>query len=680
MNRTRGVRTRIRAERGCELTALPLSTKAWSLSYRPMRKLIATLVSGLALLALTPLAMSQAGTGAETGAGAMGGPIRLTQPLPRAVNGKQADGKQKSNSNFERKSREAGDPLSREDEAAQRPEPAPSEFELFVSRLATNSKSSFDRDGEPMQLVRYFGSQLSQGNPVDEGDDGPSLVPEDYLIGAGDEILLNLWGSVEANLRLQVDRTGMVAIPRVGSVAVSGLRFSELRKVLALRVGQQFKNFDLSVALGAVKSVRVYVTGFVQKPGAYPVSALSSMLQAVMAAGGPTAVGSFRNIQLRRGSATLSSLDLYDFLLKGDRSADRPLRSGDVIHVGAVGPQVGVIGSVNNQAVFELRAGETVNDVLRMAGGASAVANRTVASLYSFDDKAGQALKSVDLQKDQGLVLKHGDVLRISSAADLARPSVGLSKRVRVDGEVQRPGDYVLPAGSTLRDAIAAAGGLTSEAFVFGAEFTRESTRISQQENYDRALRELETEFNRAAVTRKEKVVPPDGAVVGRSLDQLQLIERLRSVKPTGRIVLQFGPQDRDLPLLAVEDRDRLFVPSRPTSINVYGSVFNGGSYLFADGRNLEQYLSLAGGPTRNADADSTFVIRANGSVVSARNTRSGWSFSGAQAVEALAALPGDTIFVPENMNKVSWTQEAKDWASILSQFGLGAVALKNLK
>lgn len=576
--------------------------------------------------------------------------------------------------------RETTEKVVREEAVGLRPAPAPTEFELFVSRMAMTPKSTFDKDGDPTVIVRRFGVDLVVGAIADEADDGPSLVPDDYILGAGDEVLLNLWGSVEANLRLAVDRTGMIAIPRVGSVSVNGLPFSELRRVIAQRVGQQFRNFDLSVALGQVKSVRVYVTGFVQRPGGYPVSGLSTMLQAVMVAGGPSAVGSYRNIQLRRGDKTITTLDLYDFLLKGDRSADRLLRGGDVIHVGAVGPQVGVIGSVNNASVFELRSGETVGDVLRMAGGVSAIANRAAAALYSFDDKAGQALKSVDLQKEQGLELKHGDVLRVSSVADLARPGVGLSKRVRIEGEVLRPGDYVLPAGSTLRDALAAAGGLTSEAFLYGAEFTREATRISQQENYDRALRELETEFNRAAVTKKEKVVPPDETAIGRSLNQLQLIERLRSVKPTGRIVLQFSPQDRELPALALEDRDRLYVPGRPTSVNVYGSVFNGGSYLFANGRDLGQYLSLAGGATRNADADSLFVVRANGSVVSSRNSRSGWTFSGGGAVEVLAALPGDTIFVPENMTKISWTQEAKDWATILSQFGLGAVALKNLK
>lgn len=647
-----------------------------------MRKLLATLTSGLAVLAIAMPALSQVTTNplGESPTANTGGPVRLSQPVPRSTYGKQVESSKSRTQKGERKGIDANDRDSRDDSMQQRFDDTPSEFELFVSRLATNSKSTFDRDGEPSQLIRHFGGDLAQVGKDDDNDDGPSLVPDDYLIGAGDEILLNLWGSVEANLRLQVDRTGVVAIPRVGSVPVSGLRFSELRKAISQQVGRQFRNFDLSVALGTVKGIRVYVTGFVQKPGVYPVSGLSSMLQAVMQAGGPTAVGSFRNIQLKRGSTTISTLDLYDFLLKGDRSADRLLRSGDVIHVGAVGPQVGVIGSVNKQAVYELRPGETVGDALRMAGGISAVANRAAASLYSFDDKAGQALKPVDLAADLKLELKHGDVLRVSSAADLARPVMGQSKRVRVEGEVKRPGDYVLPAGSTLRDALAAAGGMTTDAYLFGTEFTREATRASQQENYDRALRELETEFNRAAVTRKEKSTAPDDPTVTRNLNQLQLIERLRSVKPTGRIVLQFAVQDRELPPLPIEDRDRLFVPARPTAVNVYGSVFNGGSFLFANERNLAQYLSLAGGPTRNADVDSVFVVRANGSVVSARNSRGGWSFGGDGAVQSLAALPGDTVFVPENMNKVNWTQEAKDWATILSQFGLGAVALKNLK
>lgn len=601
------------------------------------------------------------------------GAVRLSQPVSSQSTGKARAESEQGGRNSDRRNPDAEQPL--------RPIYKPSEFEMFVRQLAGLTRTGGQRIDEEQQVIRRFGVDLVSGSDRDGEPrlEGPSLVPDDYVLGPGDEVLVNLWGSVEANLRLTVDRSGRISIPRIGTVALTGVRYADLRSTVAQRVATQFKNFELSVALGQVRALRVYVTGYVQHPGSHSVSGLSTMLHALMAAGGPTAVGSFRNVQLRRGGSLISTLDLYDLLLRGDRSADRVLRNDDVVHVMPVGPQVGVIGSVNKQAVFEMRTGETLADAIAMAGGLSAVANRNAAVVHRLDERAGQALRDIDLNKDLKQPLSNGDVVRVMSMADVIRPVLRQSKRVRVDGEVQRPGDYVLPAGSTLQDAVQAAGGLTNQAYVFGAEFTREAVRLSQIENYDRALRDLEAEFTRASVTQKEKVAPPTDAVSARNIGQIKLIDRLRAVQPTGRVVLQFSPGDAALPGLTIEDGDRLFVPAVPTSVNVYGSVFNSGSYLFASGRSLDQYLSLAGGPTRSADKSSVFVLRANGSVISNRGARSGWGFGGG-LVESLQALPGDTVFVPEEIYRTEFLSEAKDWAQILYQFGLGAVALKNLK
>jgi protein involved in polysaccharide export with SLBB domain len=132
------------------------------------------------------------------------------------------------------------------------------------------------------------------------------------------------------------------------------------------------------------------------------------------------------------------------------------------------------------------------------------------------------------------------------------------------------------------------------------------------------------------------------------------------------------------LPDLALEDGDRLYVPPRPTTVGVFGSVVNGGSYLFAQGRSIGDYLRLAGGATQGADQSGIFVIRANGTAVSAQQ-RSGWFGLGGN-LDQLPAEPGDTIFLPEEMDRTTFIQGAKDWTQILYQFGLGVAALKTLK
>ena len=546
----------------------------------------------------------------------------------------------------------------------------PGEFELYVQSMA----------GTPGQLpveVRRFGSELLTGSAASlTAPDYSPIVPPDYLLQAGDELVVTLWGSVDADLRLQVDRSGRINLPRVGPIMVSGVRYADLSDVISRRVATVFKNFQLSVSLGQLRGLRVYVTGFVQNPGVQVVSSLSTLAQTVMRAGGPSAAGSFRTVQLRRGRELVSTFDLYDLLLKGDRTADRLVQADDVIHVGPVGAQVGLIGSVNRPAVFELKPGETVDDVLRMGGGFAAVADTSRLAIERLDERATVRVTQIDFPSAGKVVLRSGDVMRAFNAVSAALPVQRQNKRVRVEGEVARPGEYVLPAESSLSDALRQAGGLTPAAFMFGTEFTRESVRITQQINYDRALRDLEIETTRATST--QRIGSTDDAMVQAASAQAssRLVERLRSVKPSGRVVLQLPTEGGQLPELALEDGDRLYVPPRPTAVGVFGSVFNTGSFLYSAGRGIVDYLQLAGGPTRGADDGSIFVVRANGSVVSSLESSSWFNKRG--NLNSLQAVPGDTIFVPEEMNKTTFLQTAKDWTQILYQLGIGAAGIKS--
>jgi protein involved in polysaccharide export with SLBB domain len=249
---------------------------------------------------------------------------------------------------------------------------------------------------------------------------------------------------------------------------------------------------------------------------------------------------------------------------------------------------------------------------------------------------------------------------------------------VRIEGEVIRPGEYVVPALTSLSAVIAMAGGYTPNAFVFGADFSRESVRQLQQTNYDRALRDLETEFARAGATQRSIDGQEAAAQAAQSAATARLVERLKAVKPTGRIVLQLSSDSRDLPDLPLEDGDRITIPPTPTTVGVFGSVFSGGSYLLVSGVKVGDFLKLAGGPTRGADPSNTFVVRANGSVVS-NPQKAGFLGLGAGLDNELA-LPGDTVFVPEEINKTTWTQNLKEWTQIFYQFGIGAAAVRTLK
>ncbi len=516
-------------------------------------------------------------------------------------------------------------------------------------------------------------------DPAYGAAEGPRAVGEDYILGIGDEVQITLWGSVDADLRVVVDRVGRINIPRVGPIMVAGVRYGQLNEVVRSRVAQVFKNFQVSTSLGRLRSFRVYVTGFTQRPGPYMVSSLSTVVTGLIQAGGPSAAGSFRQIELRRAGKTIASFDIYGLLLRGDKSADLPLQAEDVLYIGPVGPQAAILGSVNKAGIVELKPGETVSDVLTMAGGFSAVADRSRLVIERLSERNDRRIVQLDLPAQSKARVDDGTLLRAFSAVDAIPAQDRQYKRVRIEGEVLRPGDYLMPPNSTLQDALSAAGGLTAQAFVFGTDFSRESVRKVQQENYDRALRDLETDFTRSTSTQRASTGDEAAAQAQRAANASRLVDRLRSVRPSGRVVLQLEPEGRSLPQLVIEDGDRLNVPTRPTTVGVFGSVFNAGSYLLVKGATLDDVMRLAGGAKKGADTGSVFVVRANGSVVSARQSTSGWLSLGS-GIDHLAALPGDTVFVPEELDKTTFIQAAKDWTQILYQFGLGAAALKTIK
>ena len=551
----------------------------------------------------------------------------------------------------------------------------PSEFERYVQAQAASMSAVAIPVG---QEIRRFGANLltDPQQASSEQDPLPS-VPGDYIIKPGDEIALTIWGSVDADLRLTVDRSGLISVPRIGAITVGGLRYADLANTITRRASQVFKNFQLTATMGQVRSIRVYVSGYVRHPGSVTVNGLASVLNVLMRAGGPSAAGSFRDIRLSRGGHQVASFDLYDLLVRGTRDADQLVQPDDVVFVGPVGTQAALIGSVNQQAVFELKPGETLADLVRMAGGFAAVADRTRVTIERLADRSQGRVSELLLPAQDGATLATGDVVRAYSGVASALPRAIQNNRVHVDGEVVRPGDYVLPPGSMVSDAIRAAGGLTAAAFPYGTEFTRESVRLTQQTNFDRAVRDLETDMVKNQATQRTTSNEEATAQTAQAASNTRLLERLRQARPTGRVVMPIEPDARSIPDFPLENGDTLTVPARGTSVGVFGSVFNTGSFVFVPDHTAENYLQLAGGPTRGADKSSIFMIRANGSVVSAQQGSSFWH-SGNYLLAAIVQ-PGDTLFVPEELNKSTFIQDAKDWTQILYQFGLGVAGIKSL-
>jgi protein involved in polysaccharide export with SLBB domain len=277
--------------------------------------------------------------------------------------------------------------------------------------------------------------------------------------------------------------------------------------------------------------------------------------------------------------------------------------------------------------------------------------------------------------------LEPGDVVTVFSKADISVPLDHRSKFVRIEGEVSSAGVYSIAPGGTLRALVQRAGGLTPNAYLYGVQFTRQSTQKEQQQRFNEFLDSLETQINLTASNLAGRVLAPDQAAVTQSTmaSQRALVEKLRETPPTGRIVLDLSPTAagiQALPDLPLEDGDRIYIPSRPNTVSVIGTVYNQASFVYSKDFRLGDYLQQAGGPSRFADRSHMFLIRADGSVLTKPPSASVFG----RHIESLAMLPGDTLVVPTYVNKVTFLRGLTDWSQVIANFALGAAAVNVLR
>jgi protein involved in polysaccharide export with SLBB domain len=756
------------------------------------------------------------------------------------------------------------------------------------------------------QILPIYGADLFRRIPSTFAPLNIAPVPSDYVIGPGDELRIRIWGQVNFQANLRVDRSGEIYLPQVGQVHVAGLAFSALDSHLREAVGRVYRNFDLTADLGQIRAIQIYVAGEARRPGVYTVSSLSTLVDALFASGGPSVQGSLRSIELRRNGAVVTRFDLYDLLIRGDKSKDAKLLAGDVIYIPPVGPQVAVTGSVHNPAIYELLPGETLGALLADAGGvstlaaearisieridahrdrhamevaydasgkAAAVDDGDIVRVYSIVPKyektvtlrgnianpgrfawhegmrlsdlipdkaslltrnywwrrtqmglpapefeplpglanmrqpsdsypitipqrawrqgansvqqsglnamqqsglnAGQAgglsnqydgqsaiastdqsawqntgsstqnqplsaqqrasnislaeaqssassqtmamaqgqrtevrlpaaeidwdyavierlnpktLKTellpfdlgklvIDHDATQDLTLEPGDIVSIFSQADIRVPLSEETKLVRLEGEFVHAGVYSVQPGETLRDLVRRAGGLTPNAYLYGSQFTRVSTRAIQQARIDEYVQSLSLSIQRSAIMLAVSTTNGGPGGTAAQSGEQSLLASLRQIRATGRIVLTFLPGSNSvdsIPDIPLEDGDSFVVPHTPATVNVVGAVYDQNSFLFKAGSRAGAYLHHAGGTTREADRRHEFVIRADGEVVSRDTIWDGWE----DAFDNLRIYPGDTIVVPEKTLKLPALASIMNWSTMFSQLALGAAVL----
>jgi polysaccharide export outer membrane protein len=330
---------------------------------------------------------------------------------------------------------------------------------LFLSRLPEAEARTLPHFGHDL-FAPHAGAASLENMPA----------APDYVVGPGDEIVVKMWGRVEGIQRMTVDRDGKIFFPKFGSLYVAGKTFSELKSYLRSKVST-IAEVSSDVTLGQMKGIRVSLIGEVRLPGWYNVSSLHTALQVLAMAGGVKDIGSLRRIEVRRGNRVVETIDLYDFLLKGETGSDTRLLSGDTVFVPVVGKLAALTGEIRRPAIYELGREKTVLDLIRMAGGftPSAFKRRVqVERLENFDAKIVLDVDADDLEKSgKAFDLSDGDIVRVLPIVKADGNAVTL------EGNVVRPGKYELKPGMTVGALLPDVNALLPETYFDYALLTR---------------------------------------------------------------------------------------------------------------------------------------------------------------------------------------------------------------
>jgi polysaccharide export outer membrane protein len=536
-------------------------------------------------------------------------------------------------------------------------------------------------------------------------------TPASYVLGPGDEVILSVWGDTKLYYQLQVNREGNILIPDVGPLAANGMTIQQLREKMlrrmtavysSLRNGERGATSFLDVSLGKLRTIQVFVLGEVRKPGGYSLSSLSTALQALYISGGPTIIGSLRNIEIVRNGKIVSTMDFYDYALKADKSKDIHLQDGDIVVVRPVGKRAGVTGYVLRPAIYELNESETLGDLLKLAGGLrlDAYIDRIhVERLIPFDERKNYPNNYLDFDihfaakeemEASKFEIRNGDIVTFFQVGLLPE------NRVTITGNVKKPGTFELKADMHVADLIMEADSLARNTFAERGTLFRllpnlrrevisfnprlalsgETENNIELKNEDSIIIYQESQFfpehtvSVGGAVRKPGIYPrhdsmtvADLVVMAGGLRQdaskedweLARIDTTKIGSLSKIMKFSVGEdywENQGAQQILLQDLDHLMVPSNPKFnrqrvIVVSGYVFYPGAYaLRYEGERLASIIKRAGGIRPGAYLEGSTLIR--------KWNRAGLvpidfikALADTESLENVELIDGDSINIP---------------------------------
>jgi polysaccharide export outer membrane protein len=463
--------------------------------------------------------------------------------------------------------------------------------ELSPEVVEQNKQAPLARFGRSI-----FDTQVSTFAPTDNAQ-----VPSNYVVGIGDELIVQLFGKDNSTFNLMVGRDGMVNFPKLGAISVTGLSFDDAKAMIKTRVDEQLIGVTALVSMGQLRAMNIFMAGEVAVPGAYSVSALTTITQALFQAGGVTEIGSLRNIQVRRNGELITSFDLYDLLLEGDISGDLRLQSGDVVFVPPYDSLITMTGEIKRPAVYEVLKGETLGQLIKMAGGykSSAYAGELVVLKKRNAGELPEALNiSAADSPDLDLIMGNGDVVRVLPLGD------NVQRLVTLEGALARPGVYGWAEGIRVSDLVSdVRRDLLADADLSYSIIVREKNANLDVDVINFSLAEAIT----GPYSDKDPILFPRDKVLVFSLPD---VTDLNNDMSSSGIKNSTNSREKLLGPVITKLRIQAKASQRSNFVKVEGSVKAAGNYPLTKNLTLSELLKAAGGLDDNAYVETAMVQR----------------------------------------------------------------------
>jgi len=531
---------------------------------------------------------------------------------------------------------------------------AQAEIKEELSNPVYNRQStSIDKIKESIRFGdNFFKSIQTTFMPINEPN-----MDASYVLDFGDAITLQLVGQQQSIDELQIQRDGSINLPNLGKVHLSGLSLEEASKLIKAKIESAYIGVDAFITLSNVRDIQILVTGNAEQPGVYTVNGNTSFLQAIAIAGGPSDFGSLREFVLKRNNETISKIDLYDVIIKGDISTNERLRSGDVIHISPVKNLVSIFGGVKRPDNYELLKDETFDDLLFFANGIKNNIDSNNVRHITFKDGAVLE-RPISINQLSSIVPESGDSLYMGEY---------VYRTVTIKGAVVNPGLYKIEEGATLSSLIKRAGGYLESAFPEGGVYINQDAKRIANIYKDKLIQDISKNIA-SNITSPSVAGNTDQAIL------TIVTNEIKNQEVSGRVVVEFDLRkialNKNLDT-SLQDGDSIFIPRKTNNIHILGEVRNPATISYFQNMTISEAINSTGSYNEFADTKNIIIVDPDGSIKFVTNR---WGMTSSNALKA-----GSVVYIPREIGEIEGIDKWAIYTPIIGNIALSLASLASL-